>query len=301
MDYNLIFTDFVKDGKMEFDVPMKEHTTFKIGGPADAMFFPENENDIWNCVKICEANKIKHFIMGNGSNLLVSDEGIRGLVIRISKNMDKVELVRDSTIYAGAGISLAKLAAFAYENELSGLEFASGIPGTLGGGVTMNAGAYDGEMKDVVSGVNAVDTNGKKYTFNNSQMKFNYRTSAIQGSGLIVTGAEIKLIKGDKTDIANKMADLNNRRKDKQPLELPSGGSTFKRPEGYYAAKLIEEAGLKGYAIGGACVSSKHAGFIVNTGNACCEDVRKLIDHVRNVVYEKHGILLETEVKMAGD
>jgi len=277
--------------------PLKNHTSFKIGGPADEFCEVSREEDIKELIEYAKEKGIPYTIMGNGSNLLVSDKGVRGLVIKLSKGFDSVE-VKGDKIFAKAGILLSKLANFALDNELSGLEFASGIPGTLGGAIYMNAGAYGGEMKDVI----------KKVTyFSNGEIKesndldFGYRHSRFSGTEDIVLSAEIQLKKADPAEIRAKMDDFKERRCSKQPLSMPSAGSTFKRPEGYFAGKLIEDAGLKGKTIGGAQVSEKHSGFVVNTGDATAQDVLDLIKYIQDTVFEKFGVKLETEVKMLGE
>ncbi|MBQ7986388.1 MAG: UDP-N-acetylmuramate dehydrogenase [Clostridia bacterium] len=278
---------------------LKNHTSFKIGGPADEFAEVYNEEELKELIEYAKNKGIPYTIMGNGSNLLVSDKGIRGLVIKLAKGFDSVEVQGDKII-AKAGILLSKLANVALENGLSGLEFASGIPGTLGGAIYMNAGAYGGEMKDVVGKVTYL-SNGEIKTAEKGELDFGYRHSRFSGKEDIVLSAEILLEKADKTEIRAKMDDFKERRCSKQPLSMPSAGSTFKRPEGYFAGKLIEDAGLKGKAIGGAQVSEKHSGFVVNTGDATCQDVLDLIKFIQDTVYDKFKVKLETEVKMLGE
>lgn len=278
--------------------PMKRHTTFKIGGFADEFCEAENIRDIFSAIKYAEEKNIPLFVMGNGSNLLVSDKGIRGLVLKLSDRFARYEILGD-TIKAESGILLSSLAKAAQKNSLSGMEFAAGIPGTLGGAIYMNAGAYGGEMKDIVKSVTFLkDGEIKKIE---SGFGFGYRRSIFADNSAIILEAELKLKKGNPDEIAAKMEELKKRRVEKQPLSMASAGSTFKRPEGYFAGKLIEDAGLKGYAVGGAAVSEKHSGFVVNQGNATAEDVILLIKHIQKTVKEKFGVELETEVKMVGE
>ena len=267
---------------------MKKHTSFKIGGNADFMVFPENVDEIKNIIALCNKNNTPYLIMGNGSNMLVSDEGIEGVVIKISTQMSKVKITGEK-VYAEAGILLSTLSKNVLEESLSGLEFASGIPGTLGGAIVMNAGAYDGEMKDVIEKIGFVDKYGTVHEISSDEARLGYRTSIFSDSDDIVLYCVLNLKKGNKAEILDKMNDLNSRRKEKQPLHLPSAGSTFKRPEGYFAGKLIEDCGLKGYSVGGAAVSEKHSGFVVNINNATATDVKNLISDVQKKVYEKFG------------
>ena len=278
---------------------MKNHTSFKIGGPADEFCQVTSAEEIQELICYAKEKNIPYTIIGNGSNLLVSDKGIRGLVIKIAKGFDSAE-VSDTKITASAGILLSKLAKVALANSLSGLEFASGIPGTLGGAVYMNAGAYGGEIRDVVKSVTYLE-DGKIKTADKEELGFGYRKSRFSDSGCIILSAELELKAGDKDKISEKMEDFKERRCSKQPLSMPSAGSTFKRPEGYFAGKLIEDAGLKGFGIGGAMVSEKHSGFVVIQGGATARDVLNLIEHIQKTVYEKFGVTLDTEVKMLGE
>ena len=277
---------------------MKKHTTFRIGGNADYFLIPENTSELQSAIKICRANNIPYFILGNGSNILVSDKGIEGAVISTEK-LNTIEVYED-TIYAQAGAKLSKTASIAAENSLSGFETLSGIPGTVGGAVFMNAGAYGGEIKDVALEVYAIDENGNEKTFSNSECNFGYRSSVFSSGEYIITGAKFRLRTKDKDEITAQMRDYAERRRDRQPLSFPSAGSTFKRPEGYFAGKLIQDSGLRGFAIGGAAVSEKHCGFVVNTGNATCSDVVNLIDYIKKCVYEKFGVMLHEEVRIIG-
>lgn len=279
---------------------MSKHTSFKIGGPADILVTPRNIDDIKHSIDICNKENVRYTIIGNGSNLLVSDKGVRGVVIKIADTFNAVEVVGD-TIKAQAGVLLSVLASKAMNSNLGGFEFASGIPGTLGGAVAMNAGAYGGEMKDVVESVTAIDMKGNIISLNNEEARFGYRTSTIQEENYIVLETIIKLENVDKNIIKERTAELTEKRTSKQPLHLPSAGSTFKRPEGYYAGKLIQDSGLKGARIGDAQVSEKHSGFIVNLGNASFKDVYNLIKMVQKVVKDKFDVELKTEVKILGD
>lgn len=280
--------------------PMKKHTTFRIGGPADYYLCPHSAKEIQKVVEICREEKLPYFILGNGSNLLVSDKGYRGAVIQLWKNVSDIG-VEGCLIHAKAGASLAKIAAQALEEGLTGMEFAAGIPGTLGGAVVMNAGAYGGEMKDILKEVLVMDQQGRIFTLEKKDLKLGYRTSAVKEKGYIVLAAALELRPGNREEIKKLMEDLKQRRVEKQPLELPSAGSTFKRPEGYFAGKLIMDAGLRGFSIGGAQVSEKHCGFIVNTGGASASDVLALIREVQKKVRDKFGVELETEVKFLGE
>lgn len=280
--------------------PMRNHTSFKIGGNADIMAIPDNAEQIAAIVRVCRENDIPVFVMGNGTNLVVSDKGIRGVVIKTCGNFQKVT-VNNDIIEAESGVLLSKLADIALQNGLTGLEFASGIPGSLGGAAVMNAGAYNGEMKDVIITTEYLDRNGCIRELEGDEHQFAYRSSFIQKEGGIVLRSRIRLHKGNKADIEALMEDLNSRRKDKQPLEMPSAGSVFKRPEGHYTGKLIEDCGLKGYRIGGAEVSTKHCGFIVNSGDAKAEDVIKLIKHIQDSIEFEYGVVLQTEVRIVGE
>ena len=276
---------------------MKNHTSFKIGGQAEVFLEVNTSEELLKVADYCKKEGVNFFVIGNGSNLLVSDEGVEGVIIHLSGKLAGARVEGD-IVRAGAGLSLAALAAFTVEEELSGLEFAAGIPGSVGGAIYMNAGAYGGEMKDVVTGVYMV-VDGELKHFSVAEMDFSYRHSKVSGlKNAVVVAAEFKLEKGKKEDIQAKIDELNARRREKQPLEYPSAGSTFKRPETGYASQLIEEAGLKGTRIGGAEVSKKHSGFIINVDNATAKDVKELIACVQKVVDEKSGVKLYPEVKM---
>ncbi len=277
---------------------MSEHTTFKIGGNASIIAYVASREDIQCVVKACNDLGIRYIPVGNGSNLLVADEGIDACVIQIGNRFSQVKLIDGDTIYADAGASLMKICRFALENELSGLEFAYGIPGSCGGAAFMNAGAYGGEMKDVLLTCEHVDKNGNMGSLSGDELKLSYRHSAYYDNGCIITGLYLKLKKGNPSDIKAKMDDLIGRRKDKQPLEYPSAGSTFKRPEGYFAGALIQECGLKGASVGGAAVSEKHAGFVINKGGATCKDVLDLCRQVSDKVLEEKSVKLEMEIRV---
>ncbi len=277
---------------------MSRHTTFRAGGCAKYFLIPD-ENNIIGLINYLKKVDAKYYIVGNGSNLLVKDTGYDGAVIYIGSKFDKCE-VSGNKIRALAGTKLSKIASIAYKEGLTGLEFASGIPGSLGGAVTMNAGAYGGEMSQVLESVKVIDENGNILNLNNSELKLGYRHSIVMEKQYIVLEAVMKLNLGDKEEIKAKMDDFAGRRKDKQPLEYPSAGSTFKRPEGYYAGKLIMDAGLKGKMIGGAQVSEKHCGFIVNKDNASATDILELMEYVSDKVFEKYNIRLDPEVKILG-
>ena len=279
---------------------LKSHTTFRIGGPADYFVTPENADQLKAVIEVCKTNHIPWYIIGNGSNLLVGDAGYRGVIIQIYRNMNNIKVVED-TLEVQAGALLSRISAAALEHSLTGMEFASGIPGTIGGAVVMNAGAYGGEMKDIVSSVTVLKKNGTIVDIPAEKMEFGYRTSVIKKEQYIVLGAVLRLQKGEEHAIRERMEELRKQRTSKQPLEYPSAGSTFKRPEGYFAGKLIMDAGLRGYRVGDAMVSEKHCGFVINAGNATARDVRTLMDDVSRRVREQFGVELEPEVKFLGE
>ena len=295
-----MFCDLLGEDRVFTEEAMSQHTTFKIGGPADYFLVPDKGKDVGQIIKICREKEIPYFILGNGSNLLVGDGGYRGAVIQIYKNMSSVT-VEGTEITVQAGTLLSAVAAAAKNASLTGFEFAGGIPGTVGGAVVMNAGAYGGEMKDVLTEVTVMNREGDIFTLPAEKLELGYRTSVIKTAGYIVLEAKIRLKEGDPEVIRETMKDLTIRRTTKQPLEYPSAGSTFKRPEGYFAGKLIMDSGLAGYQVGGAQVSEKHCGFVINAGGATAKDVRTLMDNVRDIVYEKYGVTLEPEVKFLGD
>lgn len=278
--------------------PMNVHSSFRIGGPVRALAVPEDVMSLSRVCAVLKENHLAPMILGNGTNILFPDEGLKDLFIISTEKLTKMFLLDGETIYAEAGVPLAKLAGFAHQNGLSGLEFASGIPGTLGGGVIMNAGAYGGEMKDAVESVVCYYVQDQRlYELDREQCRFEYRNSLFKKmGGCIVLSAVLKLKKGDSAAIAAKMREFNERRRDKQPLDLPSAGSAFKRPEGGYAAALIDECGLRGYTVGGAQISEKHAGFAVNIGGATSHDVYDLLKHVRDTVYLEKKVALEPEI-----
>ena len=303
MDIEKVYNDLVKyipADQVLMNESMKNHTSFRIGGPADILVIPSHAEHIRHILEVCQKWDIPFMIMGNGSNLLVMDKGIRGVVIKMSGLFNGVS-VEGTCIRAQSGILLSALSKKALQAGLAGLEFASGIPGTLGGAVAMNAGAYGGEMKDVVDWVQVMDFQGEIYNFDKEQLQFGYRTSYIQGKPLIVTEVNLSLKPGDPEESRAIMNELTKKRRDKQPLSLPSAGSVFKRPKGYYAGKLIEDAELKGFRIGDAQVSEKHAGFIVNLGNATAKDVIMLIETIKHKVKEDTGVELEHEIKIVGE
>ena len=278
---------------------MSQYTTLKLGGPADWLAFPRSREEIAALFSEAGANGIPVTVIGHGSNLLVLDGGIRGLVIRVEKNMRSVRR-EGSRIIAQAGAMLGTVALFAAEGGLTGLEFASGIPGTVGGGVTMNAGAYDGEMAQVVTRVEGIYPDGRTVSLTREEMGFGYRTSVVKELNFVVTEVTFELQPGDPAAIRARMSELNARRAEKQPLDVPSAGSTFKRPEGYFAAALIDQCGLKGYSVGDAMVSMKHAGFLVNTGTSSA-DFKTLMDKVQSIVEERAGVRLEPEIRVLGE
>ena len=289
----------IRQGAFLENEPMSRHTTFAIGGPADFFVDVACADEIVEICQLARSREVPFFIVGNGSNLLVSDEGIRGLVIHLGKSFSKVD--RDGDIIkAQAGASLGKIARTALSASLTGFEFAAGIPGSFGGAVSMNAGAYGGEMKDVLLDVDLLTPQGQILTMGVEEMNLSYRHSIVFERDYIILGARIRLKTGVEEEIRKEMERLACARKEKQPLEYPSAGSTFKRPVGYYAGKLIQDAGLKGYTVGGAMVSGKHAGFVVNHGGATAEEVRFLIRQVQKKVREQSGVYLEPEVRFLG-
>lgn len=280
--------------------PMSSHTTFRIGGPADYFVMPSDTEELTGILKICKEEKQPYFILGNGSNLLVGDKGYRGVVIQLYRNFDRIT-IEGPFVTAQAGAMLIRVAKEAGKAGLTGLEFASGIPGTIGGAMVMNAGAYGGEMKDVTASVTVLTREGEIKTLTGEEMRFRYRGSVVEEQGYIVLEAALKLTEGNSEEIQARMKELSLRRKTKQPIEYPSAGSTFKRPEGYFAGKLIMDSGLRGFQVGGAQVSEKHCGFVINTGQATAADVLELISEVRRRVQEQFGVTLEPEVKRIGE
>ncbi len=286
-------------GRVRLMEPMSLHTTFRVGGPADAFVSPRG-GELPRCVGLCRERGVPYAVIGNGSNLLVGDGGIRGVVIEIGREMAGASIEGDA-IRAGAGASLSRLSAMAAERGLGGLEFAAGIPGTLGGAIVMNAGAYGGEMKDVVRLISVIGEDGEKEELSIEEIGPSYRSTALQGGGRIVTGASLSLSPRDPAEIRSKVEEYARRRGERQPLEYPSAGSTFKRPKGFFAGKLIQDAGLSGRRVGGAQVSEKHCGFVVNRGGATAADILRLIGEVQAEVERQFGVALEPEVKMIGE
>ena len=288
----------VDESRIRLQEPMSRHTTFRIGGMAEIFLMPTIKEAV-DVITLCRAKKIPYTIIGNGSNLLVGDKGIPGVVIEFGANASSIE-VKENMIHAEAGALLSKVAHKALEASLGGMEFAAGIPGSIGGAVVMNAGAYGGEMKDVLETVTVLTRDGDVKTLTKDELELGYRTSVIAKKDYIVLSAVIRLENGKKEEIKAVMDDLKEKRITKQPLEYPSAGSTFKRPEGYFAGKLIEDAGLRGYRVGDAQVSEKHCGFVVNRGEATAKDVAQLISDVQNRVMDEFGVKLEPEVRMIG-
>lgn len=299
MDYKSLY-DNKNFTNIDFNEDLKTYTTFGIGGPADVLAQPRSIDELEKLLKFNYENNIETFVMGKGSNLLISDKGIRGCVIVLADNFDDVKIDGDY-LTALAGTSLNKASLAAIDASLAGMEEISGIPGSVGGAVAMNAGAYGGEIKDVAIEIKAFDFEGNLHTFENNEMNFSYRHSRIFDDNLIVVSAKFKLEKGDKDSIREKYLDYTNRRQTKQPLDKKSAGSTFKRPEGSYASKLIDECGLRGFREGDCQVSEKHCGFIINRDKATCKDMLSFINHVSSIVKEKTGFVLEREVKLVGD
>lgn len=295
-----ILLEQIPEQMIKIDEPMNNHTSFKIGGPADIYVAPSTVAQLTFALQVCKDNNVPYFIIGNGSNLLVKDGGYRGVMIHIFRNMNAIT-VEGTELYAQAGALLVKVANTTLDHSLTGFEFAHGIPGTIGGAVYMNAGAYGGEMKEVIVSADVIDENGDLMTLNNEELELGYRTSKIQTGNMIVVGARIALEKGSYDEINAKIKDLAHRRRTKQPLTVPSAGSTFKRPEGYYAGKLIMDAELKGFRIGDAGVSDKHCGFIVNLGEATSKEVIELISHIQCTVKKAFGQDLHPELRIIGE
>lgn len=286
--------------KIYVNEKMEKHTTFRIGGPADYFVMPSDVTDVKAVIELCEQEKVPYYVVGNGSNLLVGDKGFRGLIIQIAGNMNQLQ-ADGEVITAQAGCSLAQIAGKALDEELAGFEFAAGIPGTLGGAVRMNAGAYGGEIKDVLESAVVLTREGKVMELSVNEMEFGYRTSIIERTGWTILGGKIRLHKGKREEIKAVMDDLREKRVSKQPLEYPSAGSTFKRPKGYFAGKLIQDAGLRGFRVGGACVSEKHSGFVINIDHATADDVVSLMEQVDEKVRAQFGVGLEPEVRRIGE
>ena len=294
-----LFSSIVSEDAIRENEPMSAHTTFEIGGPCDLMVFPASIDELSQVVAVCRREKINFFVLGKGSNILVSDRGIRGVVI-VTERIQHLE-INGNMVDVTTGYSLINVSKATAELGLSGLEFACGIPGSIGGAVYMNAGAYDGEMKNVIESVTVLDAEGVIREIPAADMALSYRHSRLKDEPMVCLSVRLRLAYGDKKDILTKIADLSERRSSRQPLELPSSGSTFKRPTGYYAGPLIIDAGLQGYQIGGAQVSTKHAGFVVNVDHATADDVIRLIHHVQKTVKTHAGVDMETEVRFIGD
>lgn len=285
---------------IKYNELMKNHTTTKVGGPCDCLVEPTNIKEIQEVLKYVKENNINYYIIGKGSNLLVKDEGVKALIIKITDKFSDVE-VNDKYIKAYAGCSVPKLSQIAKQNCLSGLEFACGIPGSVGGAIRMNAGAYGSEMVNVVNRIGYLDENGKLVEISGENANFTYRHSMfVEHPEYVIVYAIYKLENGNLDEISTKMEENMNSRREKQPLEYPNFGSVFKRPEGYFVGKLVDDCGLKGYTIGGAQVSTKHSGFIINTGNATCKDILDLIEYIKKNVYEKFNVMLQEEVVILG-
>ena len=299
LDLKNLFSNIYSKDEVKINALMKEHINFEVGGPADILLIPSKVEQIIESIKICKENNIPYFVMGNGSNLLVKDGGIRGVVIKLT-GLTNLE-VKDEEIKADCGVMLKELSDKALENSLTGLEFACGIPGSVGGAVFMNAGAYNGEIKNVIKEAQVITSSGEIVTLSKDELELGYRTSKVMKDNSIVINATFKLEKGNKEEIKETIDDLTQKREEKQPLEYPSAGSTFKRPEGYFAGKLIQDSGLKGYSIGGAAVSSKHSGFVINKGNATAKDILDLIAYIQEKVKKQFGVELHTEVRIIGE
>lgn len=286
--------------EVKYNEPLSQHSTFKVGGCCEAFIEICSDKALGDLIRTADGSKIRYYVLGNGSNVIFDDRGFNGVILHLGHLYSEIELIDECIISAKAGAGLNRLCTFAYDNSLTGLEFAYGIPGSVGGAVFMNAGAYGGETKDVLSSVQALDVStGKGCILRKGPDGFSmgYRSTSFMEKGLIVLSGEFTLRKGDKAEIRSKMDDLMSRRREKQPLEFPSAGSTFKRPVGKFAGKLIQDSGLRGFSIGGAQVSEKHCGFVINRGGATASDIMKLIDHIRQTVLDKTGSLLECEVR----
>lgn len=304
MEFYNDLAEAVGHGSILRNEPMAAHTTFRIGGPADYFVIPEDEAALGRGIALCRASGMPYFITGNGSNLLVGDGGYRGVIFNICKTMDAIAFEEDSgrtRVTAGAGVMVSRLARMVSEKGFEGFEYATGIPGTLGGAVTMNAGAYGGEIRDAIVWAQVMDEDGRMFCLEKEALHLSYRHSVIMEQNYIVLKACFCFGKGDQQQINEKVARLAQSRREKQPLEYPSAGSTFKRPEGYFAGKLIQDCGLKGCRIGDAMVSEKHSGFVINAGHATAKEVLDLIRYIRQTVREKYGVTIEPEVRMLGD
>ena len=300
-----IFEGIIQSEKIKTNEPMAEHTTFRAGGTADFFLVPDNSQELALLISACKKSEIPWFVLGNGSNVLVKDGGFRGAIIS-TKNLNSIELIDEYRIRAGCGAVLSKIANFALDNDLSGLEFASGIPGTVGGAVFMNAGAYNREIKNSFENAEVLVVDQKSsdvsaVTMTNDEMDFSYRYSILQKSGAIVSEVVLCLVKSNYVEIKDRMIEINRQRAEKQPLDLPSAGSAFKRPLDNFAGKLIMDSGLSGFTVGGAQISEKHCGFIVNRGDATANDILSVVEQVQDVVFEKFGVALEPEFRIIGE
>lgn len=298
MEFYKLLGEFYNEEDITVDSPMSEHIYFRVGGPADILVTPVNEEQVVNTLKLCREYNVPYFILGNGSNILVKDGGISGVVIKFNK-LNKITTERNC-VTAQSGALLKDVSKAALENNLRGFEFACGIPGSIGGAVFMNAGAYDGEMAHVIKSARVIDENCNIKNLTKEELELGYRSSIVMKKGYVVIEATVELESGEYASIKDKIDDLTNKRESKQPLEYPSAGSTFKRPEGYFAGKLIQDSGLKGFSIGGAAVSEKHSGFVINKGGATAKDVLDVIAHVQKTVKENFDVELHTEVRIIG-
>ena len=298
MEFYKLLGEFYNEEDITVDSPMSEHIYFRVGGPADILVTPVNEEQVVNTLKLCREYNVPYFILGNGSNILVKDGGISGVVIKFNK-LNKIT-TEGNCVTAQSGALLKDISKAALENNLRGFEFACGIPGSIGGAVFMNAGAYDGEMAHVIKSARVIDENCNIKNLTKEELELGYRSSIVMKKGYVVIEATVELESGEYASIKDKIDDLTNRRESKQPLEYPSAGSTFKRPEGYFAGKLIQDSGLKGFSIGGAAVSEKHSGFVINKGGATAKDVLDVIAHVQKTVKENFDVELHTEVRIIG-
>ncbi len=298
MEFYKLLGEFYNEEDITVDSPMSEHIYFRVGGPADILVTPVNEEQVVNTLKLCREYNVPYFILGNGSNILVKDGGISGVVIKFNK-LNKIT-TEGNCVTAQSGALLKDVSKAALENNLRGFEFACGIPGSIGGAVFMNAGAYDGEMAHVIKSARVIDENCNIKNLTKEELELGYRSSIVMKKGYVVIEATVELEIGEYASIKDKIDDLTNRRESKQPLEYPSAGSTFKRPEGYFAGKLIQDSGLKGFSIGGAAVSEKHSGFVINKGGATAKDVLDVIAHVQKTVKENFDVELHTEVRIIG-
>ena len=298
-EFSNLFTKVCDTQDVKINEKLSQYVNFKVGGPADILLTPKTKNQVIESIKICKENNIPFYVIGNGSNLLVRDGGFRGVVI-LMKSLVNIN-VNGDIIEAECGVMLKDVSKVALENSLTGFEFACGIPGTVGGAVFMNAGAYNGEIANVAESAQVIDNEGNILELSKEDLDFGYRSSSVMKKGYVVLSAKFKLEKGQVKTIKELVEDLTNKRESKQPLEYPSAGSTFKRPEGYFAGKLIQDAGLKGYSIGGAAVSEKHSGFVINKGNATAKDITDLIKHIQAEVKKQFGVELHTEVRIIGE